>query len=107
VTAIGELRLRLTLEAPAEADDGAGGVTRTWNAISDVWAGLTPLAMDEKNITDRETPLLKYRIALRRRDDLSEANRFRLGSRILIVRAVRDPDERGEFLECLAEEERP
>jgi len=107
VTGIGELRLRLTLETPVELDDGEGGVTRAWNAVNDVWAALTPLAMDEKTITDRETPLLKYRVTLRRRDDISEANRFRLGGRILIVRAVRDPDERGEFLECLVEEERP
>ena len=107
MTGIGELRLRLTLEAPAETDDGEGGVTRAWNAVNDVWAALTPLAMDEKTITDRETPLLKYRVTLRRRDDISEANRFRLGGRILIVRAVRDPGERGEFLECLVEEERP
>jgi len=107
VTTIGELRLRLTLEAPAEIDDGEGGVMRSWNAVADLWAAVRPLAMDEKTITDRETPLLKYRVTLRRRDDLSEANRFRLGSRILIVRAVRDPDERGEFLECLVEEERP
>jgi SPP1 family predicted phage head-tail adaptor len=107
VTAIGELRLRLTLEAPVEADDGEGGVTRTWNAVTDLWAALTPLAMDEKTITDRETPLLKYRVTIRHRDDVSEANRFRLGSRTLVIRAVRDPDERGEFLECLVEEERP
>ena len=107
MTTIGELRLRLTLEAPAEIDDGEGGVMRSWNAVADLWAAVRPLAMDEKTITDRETPLLKYRVTLRRRDDLSEANRFRLGSRILIVRAVRDPDERGEFLECLVEEERP
>lgn len=107
MTAIGELRLRLTLEAPVELDDGEGGVARTWDAIADVWAAVRPLAMDERTIADRETPLLKYRITLRHRDDVSEVNRFRLGSRILIVRALRDPDERGEFLECLAEEERP
>jgi SPP1 family predicted phage head-tail adaptor len=107
VTAIGDLRFRLTLEAPVESDDGEGGVARTWAAVSDVWAAIEPLSMDEKTITDRETPLLKYRITLRRRNDLTERNRFRLGGRILIVRAVRDPNERGEFLECLVEEERP
>jgi SPP1 family predicted phage head-tail adaptor len=107
VTSVGELRLRLTLEAPVELDDGEGGVARTWDEVADIWAAIQPLAMDEKTITDRETPLLKYRITLRHRDDISEINRFRLGNRILIVRAVRDPDERGEFLECLAEEERP
>lgn len=101
------MRFRLTVEMPVEADDGEGGVARGWSTVGDTWAAIEPLTMDEKTITDRDTPLLKYRITLRHRSDLSQANRFRLGSRILMIRAVRDPDERGEFLECLAEEERP
>jgi SPP1 family predicted phage head-tail adaptor len=107
VTAIGDLRFRLTIEAPVETDDGAGGVARAWEAVGDVWAAIEPLSMDEKTIADRETALLKYRVTLRKRGDLSAANRFRFGSRLLAIRALRDPDERGEFLECLIEEERP
>lgn len=107
MSAIGELRFRLTVETPIESDDGEGGVARGWSAVGDIWAAIEPLTMDEKTVTDRDTPLFKYRITIRRRDDLSEANRFRLGGRILMIRAVRDQDERGEFLECLVEEERP
>ncbi len=107
MTTIGELRFRLTIEAPVETDDGEGGVSRTWSAVGDTWAAIEPLTMDEKTITDRGTPLFKYRITLRHRSDLSQANRFRLGSRILAICAVRDPDERGDFIECIAEEERP
>lgn len=106
MTTIGELRFRLAIEAPVETDDGEGGVTRTWSAAGDTWAAVEPLGADEKVITDRETPLFRYRIIVRYRDDLSPANRFRLGTRILAIRAVRDPDERGEFLECTVEEER-
>jgi SPP1 family predicted phage head-tail adaptor len=107
VTTIGELRFRLTIEAPVETADGEGGVTRTWSAIGDTWAAVEPRGAGEKIVTDRETPLFQYRIVVRYRDDLSQANRFRLGARILAIRAVRDPDERGEFLECMVEEERP
>lgn len=107
MSAIGELRFRLTVEVPVETDDGEGGIAREWNAVGGIWAAIEPLTMDEKTITGRNTPLFKYRVTVRRRDDLSEANRFRLGDRILMIRAVRDPDERGEFLECLVEEERP
>lgn len=107
MSGIGDLRFRLTIETPVESDDGEGGVARGWSAVGDIWAAIEPLTMDEKTITDRDTPLFKYRVTVRHRSDLSQANRFRLGSRILMIRAVRDPDERGEFLECLAEEERP
>jgi SPP1 family predicted phage head-tail adaptor len=107
VTAIGELRLRFNLEQPVESDDGSGGVTRTWSDAGSVWAALEPLAMDNRGVTDRETPTLRYRLTVRTYPDLSVKHRFRLGSRILQIRAMRDPDERGEFIECLVEEERP
>lgn len=107
MTAIGELRLRLDLEEPQETDDGIGGVTRTWSDAGSVWAALEPLAMSGDNIADRDTPTLRYRLTLRRYPDLSVKHRFRLGGHILQIRAMRDPDERGEFIECLVEEERP
>jgi SPP1 family predicted phage head-tail adaptor len=107
VTAIGELRLRLTIEAPVERDDGEGGVIRDWEDAGDVWAALASLAMDERTAADLTAPLLKYRLVLRRYADLTATHRFRLGSRVLRIRAMRDPDERGEFIECLVEEERP
>jgi SPP1 family predicted phage head-tail adaptor len=107
VTAIGELRLRLTIEAPVESDDGEGGVIRTWTDAGDVWAALEPLAMDGRAVADRETQVRRYRLTLRFYPDLSVQHRFRLGGRILQICAMHDPDERGEFLECLVEEERP
>lgn len=107
MTAIGELRLRLGIEAPVESDDGEGGVARSWTDAGSVWAALEPLSMDGKAVTDRETSALRYRLTLRSYPDLSLKHRFRLGSRILQIRAMRDPDEHGEFLECLVEEERP
>lgn len=105
MTAIGALRIRLTLEAPLEEADGEGGVARSWAAVTELWAAVEPLGAGETIDADRATALYKYGIVVRHRDDLSAANRFRLGGRVLAIRAVRDPDERGVFLECLAEEQ--
>jgi hypothetical protein len=43
MTAIASLRHRLTLEAPEDEPDGAGGVVRVWNSLGQVWAAIEPL----------------------------------------------------------------
>lgn len=39
---IGALRHRVTLEAPVDAPDGAGGYTRSFTPIANLWARITP-----------------------------------------------------------------
>ena len=41
---IGVLNRRLVLEAPAETGDGAGGVVRTYEAVTTLWAQVTPVS---------------------------------------------------------------
>ena len=43
---------------------------------------------------------------IRFRDDVAGGDRFRLGDRLLEIRAVFDPDEDGRWLVCLADERR-
>jgi SPP1 family predicted phage head-tail adaptor len=107
MSAIGRLRHRLTLEAPEEAPDGAGGVVRTWTALGEIWAAIEPLAAADAVIADKRLGRLTHRIVVRRRSDLTLNHRLRLGFRSFAIRALRDADERGRFLDCLAEEERP
>jgi SPP1 family predicted phage head-tail adaptor len=107
VTAVGELRHRLVIEAPVETPDGAGGVSRAWSALATVWAAIEPVDVNERVVADRDIGVLTHKITLRHRDDLDLNHRFRLGGRTFAIRAWRDPDERGEFLECLVAEERP
>ncbi len=42
MTVAGDLNRRLVLEAPAEADDGAGGVTRLYEVVTTLWAQVVP-----------------------------------------------------------------
>jgi SPP1 family predicted phage head-tail adaptor len=106
VTAINEFRHRLTLQSADEIEDGAGGVSRTWESLGQVWAAIEPLSLDDRLLSDKRLGLLTHRILLRHRTDITLSHRFVLGSRAFTICAARDPDERGRVLECLVEEER-
>jgi SPP1 family predicted phage head-tail adaptor len=107
VNAIGDFRHRLTLEAADEIEDGAGGVVRTWEAAEQIWAKIEPLSLNDRVVSDRRLGVLTHRIHLRHRADLTLSHRFRLGARVFVIRALRDPDERGVLLEALVEEQHP
>jgi SPP1 family predicted phage head-tail adaptor len=107
VTAIGDFRHQLTLQAADEVEDGAGGVARTWEPLAQIWAAIEPLSLNDKLLSDKRIGVLTHRIKLRYRTDITLSHRFVLGTRIFSIRATRDPDERGRILECLVEEERP
>ena len=105
--AIGELRHRLTLEAPQETPDGLGGVTRNWSALAQIWAALEPLGGGDGVVADKRVARLTHRVVIRKRGDVSLNHRLRLGARSFTIRSIRDAAEDGRFLECLVEEERP
>jgi SPP1 family predicted phage head-tail adaptor len=105
VTAAADLSTRLIIEAPQEAPDGAGGVTRTFVEVGRVWAKLTPAGMDERVAADRALGVLTHRATVRARSDLTIAHRLRLGARRFRIRALREV-EANRFLELLLEEER-
>ena len=104
--AIGELRHRLTLEAPQETPDGLGGVTRNWSALAQIWAALEPLGGGDGVVADKRVTRLTHRVVIRKRGGVSLNHRFRLGARSFTIRSIRDAAEDGRFLECLVEEER-
>ena len=107
MTTIGRFRHRLTLEAPDEAPDGAGGVVRAWTSLGQVWAAIEPLSMGDTTIADKHLGRLTHRIVVRRRDELTLNHRFRLGQRTFAIQAMRDEDKQGHYLACLTVEERP
>ena len=61
----GALNRRLALEAPTEIPDGAGGVTRGYEAIATLWASVTPLSAHESLEAAKLGAHVTHRIALR------------------------------------------
>lgn len=105
--AIGQLRRRLTLEAPVALTDGVGGATQVFEAIAAFWAQLEWLSGSEQWRQGRPEQTDSYRVTLRWREDLDAAKRLRDGNRIFDIRAVADPDGSRRRLVCLVEEVRP
>ena len=101
----GRLRLRLVLEKPVAAPDGAGGSTLDWDAIATIAADVTPLRADERGVGEGIGDVTRHRIIIRHRSDVAAGDRFRLVERIFRIASVTDPAEDGRYLACLADEE--
>jgi SPP1 family predicted phage head-tail adaptor len=103
VTEIGDLNRRLALEAPSEANDGAGGVTRSYSAATTLWAQVLPLSARVGIEADRLGGFRRYRITIRMRSGITTRHRFRDGECVYRILATRESADR-RFLEIEAEE---
>ncbi len=103
MTAAGDLNRRLALQAPVEADDGEGGVTRSYQTVTTLWAHVAPLSARADVAADSLGAVLRYAIVVRTRDDITTRHQFADGTRIYRIAAVRESADR-RFLEIAAEE---
>ncbi len=98
----GALNRRLTLEAPVETPDGAGGVTRSYAAVATLWAQIEPVAARPAVVADARGANITHRIALRFNADITLRHRFRDGTRVFQIVTLRDKNKR--LLDIEAEE---
>jgi SPP1 family predicted phage head-tail adaptor len=103
MTAAGELNRRLVLEAAVESADGSGGVTRGYSAVATLWASLTPVADRADEAAAALGAIVTHRIVIRTGPEVTTRHRFRSGTRIFRIVAVRAQDD-GRFLAIHAEE---
>jgi SPP1 family predicted phage head-tail adaptor len=101
---IGDLRTRLTLEAPSRTSDGGGGASVTWGTVATVWASVRPTGGGEGYALDRVAGRVTHEIVLRYRAGVTPEMRLRDGTRVFEIRAAFGPDQRRRWLKCLAEE---
>jgi head-tail adaptor len=102
MTGAGDLNRRLTLEAPSETDDGAGGVTRDYAAAVSIWARLVPLSAGADAAADSLGGALRYRIVVRAGPVITTRHRLRDGARIFHILAA-GPSADRRFIEIEAE----
>jgi SPP1 family predicted phage head-tail adaptor len=95
----GKLNRRLLLEAPAITPDGAGGVIRTFQTLTLLWAALTPVSARPGMAADGAGATVTHRITIRSGPEVTTRHRFRLGARVFQIIAVRDQDGQSRFLD--------
>jgi SPP1 family predicted phage head-tail adaptor len=101
---IGGLRHRLTLEAPIDTPDGAGGFSRSFAPVADLWARVAPSGARENFVEQRAEQATNLVVIIRWRDSVAKDMRFVHRTRKLRIQSVVDPDERRRFLICQCEE---
>lgn len=104
VTTIGGLRERVTLEAPVDTADDAGGFTRAYAPLATLWARIGPVAAQDQFVEQRQEQALTHVVIIRWRNDVCSQMRFVHRGRRLLIHAAHDPDERRRFLVCRCEE---
>jgi SPP1 family predicted phage head-tail adaptor len=100
----GLLNRRLTLEAPVDSSDGAGGVVRGFETAATLWAEVTPVSAARAFEAERLGARITHRIGIRFSGDITTKHRFRDGGRIFRIVSLRDRDGRKRFLQIEAEE---
>jgi SPP1 family predicted phage head-tail adaptor len=102
VTDPGTLNRRLILEAPVESADGAGGVTRSYEAVATLWASVEPKSAREGTAADALGANVTHLIRMRYSADITLRQRFRDGDRLYRIVAIRERGRR--FLDIDAEQ---
>ena len=107
------LRHRLTLQQEVQASDGAGGYTRSWEDIAELWGEIIPLTGSgssargsgkETLFAEQMQSEISHRILLRYRSGVTTAMRLQYENRLFNIRMVADINERHNTLELLVQE---
>lgn len=101
---VGALRHRVSLERPVDTPDGAGGASRAWTPVADLWAAIAPVSASERLEAEALEATATHRVRIRHRADVTSAMRFVLGARIFRIETVSDPDQRRRWRDCLCRE---
>jgi SPP1 family predicted phage head-tail adaptor len=101
---IGDLRHRLMVEQPIDVADGAGGFTRGWALLAEVWGAILPRTGGEGVEADRFAGRVMHTIWLRHRPGIVPGMRLRAGPRTFDIASVIDVAERRRWLRVEVEE---
>ncbi|QGM96322.1 phage head closure protein [Methylocystis parvus] len=101
---IGDLRQRVTIEAPVDAPDDIGGFVRTYATLAQVWALVERRGAGEQFIEQRLEQSARFAVTIRWRVDVTSQMRIIFRGRKLSIESVEDLDGRRRFLLCMCEE---
>ncbi len=104
------LNRKIVLEAPARVLDGAGGYSKSWQAMGTLWASIRAGSGREVAGEFVTVSTVPYRIVVRASPEGAPSRprpdqRFRDGNRVFRILAVSEYDPGARYLTCHAREE--
>ena len=105
-----QLSRRLTLEAPVQMPDGAGGHTLSWTELGHHWADIRASRGRETAVPGGRAGQLALKIVVRATPQGAPSRprpeqRFREGARLFEIATVAEMPGRPDLLVCYATEE--
>ena len=102
---IGALNTRLGLYRAVNSPDDIGGASVTWVFERAIWGHVKPQSISERGEFGRISVTQSYKITIRYMPHFPERARLMWGQRTLRVITASDPDNRGERMHLICEEE--
>ncbi len=99
----GDLNRRVEIWRATKTDDGKGRNATTWSVIATPWAEVIGQNGREAVIAQALQGISVYRIRIRYRADITDADQIRYGAVDLNIKSVSDPDGAREQLVILAD----
>lgn len=101
----GALRHRVTIEEPANAGRGGyGGAIKNWVPWAQVWAEVKPLKGEEYFEAQAAQSEVTHTVFIRFLDGVRPKMRINHGGRILNIKSIINPQERGKYLQIMCAE---
>lgn len=103
---VGAMTARLVREVPVDTPDGQGGSSRNWVEAGRLWARIEPVTQRRDDVVaGADGVTVTHRIWISAFASPAAGERLVKGTRLFVIKAVRDPDETGRFLVCDCEEQ--
>ena len=100
---ISNLRQRMALETPVDVPDGAGGFSRQWQTVADIWAAIESMAPRSGFEAEQQDYSASHRITIRWRPDVSAGMRLNVVGGNYYINGAFDADGQRAFMTCYCE----
>lgn len=102
--ASGQLKKRIELQEPTNADDGLGGSTVTWTTKITVWAAIWDVQANERIQAMQRTATTSHQVRIRYDPDIKTSWRIKWGTKYFSIDGIINPNMANEYLDLLCKE---
>ena len=98
---IGDLKHRITLQAPIKAPDGMGGFDNTWSDRDTISAAIWPVSAKEQVASMGAVMTMSHRIRIRYRSDVKANWRFKYKNSYFNIVSIVNPNMANKQLDIM------